>query len=538
VNEQPLNLHASLQEIWRHRMLFILVAALCGLSGIIYGVLKPTNQTAVALVLLPPGTASNAAATGNSGVTGNSGASGNDIHTDAVIANSTPVLAAAGAKMSPPLGAAGVRNLVTVQPLSGQVLQIQVRAPVSGYAVQLSNAVASSYVDYVGQLQASSAGLGLADLKKESTNLTHQINNLQTQINTVFARITSEAAASRAGEQDAALVDSLQSEQSQVSLQLNTVASQIASAQVAKNSTGNTTRILQRGAAEPVSRDTLPLEAGLIGIAIGLLGTLIFVLLRLQRGQRLRLRDEIARAAGAPVIASLDAPSCTMPSAWRDFLNSPPRATNEWALRHVLHSLRTSGGQRLPQRIRVISFAGDSPALTTGPRLALHSAASGTRTALLPDDLLEIGESSLVSLWAAFTGADPAGRGLPLTVGQNHDGDDPPQLLVSIVIFDGTSAIPSSPDTVNLLSLSSNFVTADELAQLALKAVDGGSALDGIVVANPEPADKTSGLLADDTLRLLPPPGPGDGGDDEPALFVARSNTANGSSDGFLGRDR
>src|ERR1700677_5185494 len=45
-------------------------------------------------------------------------------------------------------------------------------------------------------------------------------------------------------------------------------------------------------------------------------------------------------------------------------------ATTEWALRHILRSL-PSNGSRL-QAVRVISFAGDSPALTTGPRLALH----------------------------------------------------------------------------------------------------------------------------------------------------------------------
>ena len=51
-------------------------------------------------------------------------------------------------------------------------------------------------------------------------------------------------------------------------------------------------------------------------------------------------------------------------------------------------------------------------------------------------------------------------------------------------------------DTVNLLSISPDCVTADELAQLALEAADGGFALDGVVVVNPDPSDTTSGLLA------------------------------------------
>lgn len=54
MNEQPLNLRASLQEIWRRRLLVIVVAALCGLGGMTLGFLKPADQTAVALILLPP----------------------------------------------------------------------------------------------------------------------------------------------------------------------------------------------------------------------------------------------------------------------------------------------------------------------------------------------------------------------------------------------------------------------------------------------------------------------------------------------------
>ncbi len=538
MNEQPLSLRASLQEIRRRRLLVIVVAALCGLGGLIYGFVRPANPTAVALVLLPPSAASNPGVTGNSGATGDSGAAGNEIDTDAVIARSTPVLAAAGAKVSPPLGAMGVRNLVTVKPLSGQVLQIQAQAPMSSYAVQLANAVAATYIDYTGQLETSSAGSGVAALQKESALFTKQIKGLQTQINTMSARIASEGAGTNAGEQDVTLLGTVQNEQNQVSLQLNSVTSQIAAAQLASGSTENTTRILQKAAALPVSKYGFPIEAGIIGFAIGLLGSAVFVLVRVQRGHRLRLRDEIARAAGAPVIASLDAPSCTTPSTWRELLESRPRATTEWALRHVLHSLQIGGGQRPAVRVRVISFPGDSPALTTGPRLALHAAASGIQTALVPEDSLEPQDRSLAPLWASFTGAEPVGRGLPFTIGLKHTGDGPLQLLVSIVVFDGKSAIFAPSDTLSLLSISPNFVTADELAQLALDAADGGSVLEGVVVVNPNPTDNTSGLIADDTLRLLPSGARADGGDDELVLLGAPTSKANGSPERLSSRER
>ncbi len=534
MNEQPLDLRASLQEIWRRRLLVIVVAALCGLGGVVYGFLKPANVTASALVLLPASTVSGSSDSGN---TGNSGATGSGINTQAVIARSTPVLTAAGAKVSPSLGAPAVENLVTVKPLSSQILQIQAQAPKSRAAVQLANAVATSYVDYIGQLETSSGGPGVAALKKESATFTKQIKDLQAQMSTVSARIASEGAGSVGGQRDVALLGSLQSEQDQVSLQLNTVASQIASAQLATKSRENTTRIFQSATAQPVSAYAVPLKKGIIGFAIGLLGAIVFVLVRLQRGHRLRHRDEIARAAGAPVIASLDAPSCTNPSAWRELLESRPRATNEWALRHVLHSLQNSGGQGLVLHVRVISFAGDTPALTTGPRLALHAAASGISTVLVAENALELQDRSLVPLWAAFTGAEPLGRGLPITLGLKDFGDDPPQLLVSIVVFDGKSDISARPDTVNLLSVSSNVVTADELAHLALKAFDGGSTLEGVAVVNPEPTDNTSGILADVSLRLLPARAGADAGDDELVHLGARTGETKVSPERLSSRE-
>jgi hypothetical protein len=56
------------------------------------------------------------------------------------------------------------------------------------------------------------------------------------------------------------------------------------------------------------------------------------------------------------------------------------------------------------------------------------------------------------------------------------------------------------------LSISPNFVTADELARLVLAAADSGFVLDGVVVVNPDQTDNTTGSMRDDTLRLLPSP--------------------------------
>ena len=252
-----------------------------------------------------------------------------------------------------------------------------------------------------------------------------------------------------------------------------------------------------------MSRYELPIEAGIIGFLIGLLGGAVFVLIRAQRRSRLRFRDEIARVAGAPVIASLEAPGCTTASAWRELLEGAPRATEEWAIRHVLHTVQNGAGQR--SAVRVISFAGDSPALTTGPRLALHAATNGIRTSLAPGDRSELDHESLAPLRAAFTGAEAVGQGLPLTVGGAGVVGGPLQLLVTVVVLDRGSSALAASEAVNVLSVSPNLLTADELAQLALAATDHGSVLKGVVVVNPDPADTTTGRWNDEIVHPLSP---------------------------------
>jgi hypothetical protein len=187
--------------------------------------------------------------------------------------------------------------------------------------------------------------------------------------------------------------------------------------------------------------------------------------------------------------------------------------------------------------VRVISFADDSSAVTTGPRLALNAAGSGTPTALVAEDPLGPGNASLAPLRAAFTGAEPVGRGLPITMGLSDADEALSTLHVTVVAFDGTSESLTSSDALNLLSISPDCVTADELAQLALTVADSGFFLDGVIVVNPDPTDNTTGSMRDDTVRLLPSPARAETGSDDGVYFGARTSQA-GRSPGRLTRQK
>ena len=176
---------------------------------------------------------------------------------------------------------------MTVTPLSGQILQIQAQAPTSGYAVQLANAVAASYVDYVGQLEVDLRRTAVAALQHESTQLAQQIKNLQYEIGVITARVASEGAGSSQGQLDTNLLGSLRSEQNQVSLQLNSVTNQITNAQLENGSTANTTRVLQIATAQPASKYGFPDRGGHHCVCLGALASAVFVLVRLQHGSPL-----------------------------------------------------------------------------------------------------------------------------------------------------------------------------------------------------------------------------------------------------------
>ncbi len=92
----------------------------------------------------------------------------------------------------------------------------------------------------------------------------------------------------------------------------------------------------------------------------------------------------------------------------------------------------------------------------------------------LPRSPPESEDRSLKDLRAAFAWGEPVNRGLPFTLGPNDLGQEPPEFIVSLVVFHGNSTVLIPSDAVNLLSISANVVTDEELAQFALQAATVG----------------------------------------------------------------
>ena len=148
-----------------------------------------------------------------------------------------------------------------------------------------------------------------------------------------------------------------------------------------------------------------------------------------------------------------------------------------------------------------MSLSDDGRGLAIGPQLAAFASSLGISTRLLTAK----GHEGAATLWAACA-ADHEGALRPgLYVGDAPDGKAV-DLTITLVVVDRTepslSDAPASAATI--LSVAAATATEQELARTAVAVDDAGRRIDGIVVADPDQTDRTSGLhTMDERSRRL-----------------------------------
>jgi hypothetical protein len=265
---------------------------------------------------------------------------------------------------------------------------------------------------------------------------------------------------------------------------------------------------------------------GAIGLLAGLLIGFIVAAWRDRGDTRLWRRDQIARAAGAPVLASLVAetrggaggrlrlpkvrlrtgsPHARTPGGaegWvRFFKDFDPMAGSSWQLRTVLDRLAAAPGTGdTGGSVTVLSVSSDSRALILGPQLAAFSATTGTRTALVLGPQQPPADAAGLRAVASASGPDGQLGNLRILT-PNPAGDDwsqrDVQLNVIVVAVDGGApAVPRAIGAVpTVLAVSAGGATREDLARVAAAARKAGSRIAGVIVGNPEAGDGTSGLM-------------------------------------------
>jgi capsular polysaccharide biosynthesis protein len=424
MSDQALDLRRSAQIVRRHKILVSVVAGLGLVAGAGYGVHKPPMLTSQALVVLPQ-SAQNIA---QSAAAATNGAVDPYTATQEVIAGSSQVLSGALPDIHPAMSLDELRSDVQVGSVTPYIISVSAKGKVAAGAEATANAVAHSYIRYIGS-PGSPGGQVPAHLLEPATS-----------------------------------------------------------------------------AAGPTPLMQLVVDA-LLGAVGGAVMGAIAALAIGRRDRRLRERDEIADSIGLPVLASVSAEHPRDAAGWaRLFEHYKPGAVDSWRLRKALHQLGLVGMNLADSRggsgssLAVLTLSSDRKALALGPQLAAFAASLGVPAALVVGPRQD--ENATATLYAACAAASASPKqsgNLLATVSDHDDVGQMPGAVLTVVVAVVDDRTPRVADTVRtaitVLGVSAGAATAEQLARVATSAAADGRDIAGILVADPDPDDHTTGRL-------------------------------------------
>jgi capsular polysaccharide biosynthesis protein len=425
MSKETLDLRRSMQIIRRHKLLMGIMVALGILAGGAYAVLKPSMVTSTALVLLSQ---SSQAAQAGAAAAANGGANP-WAETQLAIAKSSPVLSGALPHVRPVMSIDQLRSEVAIGSETDYIISVSVAAKSGADAAAAANAIAESYIAYIGSPK--------------------------------------------------------------------TPGGQVP-AQVLQPATSGTGQSLLK---RLVSYSIFALLGAVFGAAIGA----IIAIAITRSDRRLRQRDEIANSIGVPVLASFPVGHPSNPGEWTRLLKDyKPGALHALQLRKTLQQLEMAAGVNFGRgngrwSFAVLSLSSDPGALALGPQLAAFGASQGIPTALVV--ALQQDATVTAALQTACA-APPASSEWPahlrvLVTDSEVEEQSDAELTVVVGVVDGRN--PQVPDmmrtTATLLGVSAGAATADQLARAAVSAVSDGREITGILVADPDSDDATTGRL-------------------------------------------
>jgi capsular polysaccharide biosynthesis protein len=256
------------------------------------------------------------------------------------------------------------------------------------------------------------------------------------------------------------------------------------------------------GPAPPTTFAVNALIGTLLGALIGGIAALIIS----RSDRRLRKRDEIADSIGVPVLASVSVRHPSDSAGWTKLLDDyEPGDVDAWRLRKTLYQLGFAGLSTTEYRadsgstLAMITLSSDRNALSLGPQLAIFAASLGIPTALVvgPQQDTNV-TATLRAACAAQSSAKRSGNLRIAVSDDQHAGQFPGAALTIVVaVVDGKT--PGVGDTMRtaatLLGVSAGAATAEQLARVAASAAADGRDIAGIIVADPDSADPTTGRL-------------------------------------------
>jgi hypothetical protein len=475
MSEQALDLRTVVGVLRRHRLLLAGTTLLGFVAGMGYAVAEPPLYSSTSLVLLPQQDSQQTPA---------------DPQTQARVAGSAAVLGPAGKLLQPRLSAARMAERITVSAPSSTVLEFHATDASESRVTQLAQAAADAEVGYIKDAATALLNTQRSGLLERERTLQASLDSVGAQITSTTKRRNAEGATTAAGRDDSTALAQLTAEQADLVLQLDQVKQQADAA--AAGASPSTASVIQP--ATPPRRPELrvrALEYGAAGagFAVGLM--LVGLALFARRDRRLRYRDQIADALGSTVVASVHTRPPHTVAGWSELMaDYEPTTSDAWALRQVLRLLDVA--EQRPRTITLVTLAGDQAALAIGPQLASYAASTGLRARLVAAQRHE----TAASLWASCHRAEAEEEVRPgLYVGAGADPED--VLTVVLVVLDRRRPAMVSPphSDLTLVGISAGALTAEDLARAAITVDDAGVRIDGMVVANPDDLDRSTGRL-------------------------------------------
>ena len=421
-----MNLREAIKIARRNKTIIGIAIAVGLIGGAAYGSINPPVLTAQSLVLIQMTNPTDEVST-------------NPLGTQVIVATSTPVLAGAQQALGRSESLTQLKNQVTADSPTDSVLEINAQGSSAVRAEQVANAVANSYVSFVGSSESP--------------------------VGKVAARLL----------------------------------------QPASTATG----------ASPIMHR---LTSGLIGLLAGGIIGFVVALARSRRDRRLRLRDDIANALGVPVLASVPASRPFSPQDLAKLLGGyQPGVLHAWRLRKALQHLAVVGVNvtgtprgTVTSSVAVVSIAGDQAALALGPQLAVFAASLGIPTSLVIGPQEDPNVTAALRTACAEWGKERQGDLRVAVVDHGYSaGDAASEFAVVVSAVNGADPKVGATmeATATVIGVSAGAVTADQLARVGISAVRSGRDVSGILVANPDPLDHTTGRapqLAAPAARRMP----------------------------------
>ncbi|MEO6512223.1 MAG: hypothetical protein ABIO16_14590 [Nocardioides sp.] len=498
----------SVVSIIRRRLLMLAAVAVVGaLVGVGLVTWHPPLYSSTSKILLQPTV---------DATTGESAAW--DAGTQVNVAQSDAVLAPAAAAVSPPLSRREVRHRVSATAPTADLLAIEARGRTGDEAADLAQAVAEAEVAYQTETNSSLTAAERTELGDRRTSLEKTLDVVDSQVAGTRERLDQEDAGSAIGRQDASTLAQLIAQETDLVLAINQLDTKIRNA-----GDGAAARIIEP--ASPATRPNLLLwyVAGALGAGlVALLLALIVLVSLARRDAMLATRDEIADAIGSEVLASMRTQAARTVAGWLSLLETyAPSVAEGWMLRSAFASMglgelamghpdtRRADTTDEHHLICVVSLADDGRALSVGPQLASYAASIGISTLLVPEQ----GDAT-AALWAACS-SQPGEEDLRphLRVASRRRTKRPPELTVLVRALDRKAPrLPRlSREAVVVLAVSSRAASSEDLARAAVAAYESGFRIAGVLVADPDPLDKTTGRQLHERLQQPPLPSRGGG---------------------------